>query len=88
MTRGSLHALMTFDAVGAAPLLADTALLVVHGKVDGYCPPELAAQLHANASGDKEIVWLDCDQHIDLYDQEPYVTEAVDATTAFLHRRL
>jgi fermentation-respiration switch protein FrsA (DUF1100 family) len=88
VTRGSLHALMTFNALGAAPLLADTPLLVVHGKVDGYCPPELAARLHADAGGEKEAVWLDCDRHIDLYDREPYVTLAVEATTAFLRRRL
>jgi hypothetical protein len=39
VTRGSLHSLMTFDALGAAPLLADTPLLVIHGKVDAYCSP-------------------------------------------------
>jgi hypothetical protein len=31
---GSLHALMTFDALGAAPLLTATPLLVVHGRSD------------------------------------------------------
>jgi fermentation-respiration switch protein FrsA (DUF1100 family) len=77
---------MTFDAFGAAPLLAETPLLVVHGRVDDYCSPALAADLHAAATGPKEIVWLDCTQHVDLYDQEPYVTEAVTATTAFLVR--
>lgn len=88
VTRGSLHALMTFDALGAAPLLAGTPSLVVHGKVDAYCAPELAAQLHADTSGDKEIVWIDCERHIDLYDVEPYVAEAADATIAFLRQRL
>jgi fermentation-respiration switch protein FrsA (DUF1100 family) len=62
---------MTFDALGAAPLLADTPLLVIHGKIDAYCSPELAAELHENTGGDREIVWLDCDRHIDLYDMEP-----------------
>jgi fermentation-respiration switch protein FrsA (DUF1100 family) len=88
VTRGSLHALMTFDALGAAPLLADTPLLVVHGRVDAYCSPELAAQLHADAAGTKELVWLDCARHIDLYDEEPYVSQAVGAAADFLHRRL
>jgi len=88
MTRGSLHSLMTFDALGAAPLLAATPLLVVHGKVDAYCSPELAQALFDDATGVKEIRWLDATQHIDLYDVEPYVTEAVDATTAFLSRHL
>lgn len=88
VTRGSLHSLMTFDALGAAPLLADTPLLVVHGKVDDYCDPELATLLHARAAGPKEIRWLDCGQHIDLYDREPYVTQAVDAAATFLRSSL
>jgi fermentation-respiration switch protein FrsA (DUF1100 family) len=41
VTRGSLHALMTFDALGAAELLAGTPLLIVHGERDAYCSPAL-----------------------------------------------
>lgn len=79
---------MTFDALGAAALLGATPLLVVHGKVDPYCPPELAAELHAAATGDKDIVWLDCGGHIDLYDVEPYLSQAVEAAIGFLRRCL
>jgi hypothetical protein len=88
VTRGSLHSLMTFDALGAAELLAATPLLVVHGKTDTYCSPELARELYERKPGDKEILWLDADQHIDLYDVEPYVTQAGQATADFLHRNL
>jgi fermentation-respiration switch protein FrsA (DUF1100 family) len=88
VTRGSLHSLMTFDALGAAELLVATPLLVVHGKVDAYCSPELARRLHERTPGDKEIRWLDAGQHIDLYDVEPYVTQAARATAEFLHHRL
>ncbi|MBC6456506.1 alpha/beta hydrolase [Actinomadura sp. HBU206391] len=88
VTRGSLHSLMTFDALGAAALLGATPLLVVHGKVDAYCSPELAVELHERAAGAKELVWLDAGEHVDLYDVEPYVTEAVEATAEFLHRHL
>jgi fermentation-respiration switch protein FrsA (DUF1100 family) len=88
VTRGSLHSLMTYDALGAAPLLGDTPLLVVHGKADAYCSPELASELYGDATGDKEIVWLDCDRHIDLYDVEPYIGDAVDAAADFLHQHL
>ncbi|MEN3359580.1 MAG: uncharacterized protein V7637_3562 [Mycobacteriales bacterium] len=88
VTRGSLYALMTFDALGAAPLLAATPLLVVHGRADDYCAPELASLLHAQAAGQKEIRWLDCARHIDLYDVEPYVRQAAEATAAFLRRHL
>jgi fermentation-respiration switch protein FrsA (DUF1100 family) len=88
VTLGSLHSLMTFDALGRAALLAETPLLIVHGRKDDYCSPELAARMHADTPGDKEIVWLDADEHVDLYDVEPYVTQAVTATTAFLRRTL
>jgi fermentation-respiration switch protein FrsA (DUF1100 family) len=60
----------------------------VHGKVDLYCSPVLAERLHARAPGNKEIVWLDAQEHVDLYDVEPYVTQAVDATSAFLRKHL
>jgi hypothetical protein len=88
VTRGSLYSLMTFDALGAAPLLGATPLLIVHGKTDAYCAPELAEELYARAAGPRELRWLDATRHIDLYDDERYVAEAVDATADFLHRGL
>lgn len=88
VTYGSLHALMTFDALGAAPLLSATPLLVVHGRTDAYCPPELAESLYTDATGPKEIHWLDAKQHIDLYDVAPYVKQAAGAAATFLHRHL
>jgi len=88
VTYGSLHSLMTLDALGAAPLLAETPLLIVHGRQDEYCSPELAAAMHEDATGPKEIRWLDAKQHIDLYDVEPYVSQAADAAAEFLHRNL
>ncbi len=88
VTRGSLHSLMTFDALGAAELLASTPLLVVHGRTDAYCSPELARALYERKPGEKEILWLDASQHTDLYDCEPYVAQAAAATAGFLHRKL
>ncbi|GIE28077.1 hypothetical protein Ait01nite_011220 [Actinoplanes italicus] len=88
VTYGSLHALMTFDALGAAPLLGATPLLVVHGRKDDYCSPGLAEALHEQAAGPKRITWLDAGQHIDLYDVEPHVTRAADETAAFLDEHL
>jgi fermentation-respiration switch protein FrsA (DUF1100 family) len=88
VTRGSLHSLMTFDALGAAELLADTPLLIVHGTTDAYCSPELARTLYERKPGDKEVLWLDAAQHIDLYDCEPYVTQAARAAARFLQHRL
>ncbi|WP_344239248.1 alpha/beta hydrolase [Actinocorallia libanotica] len=84
VTRGSLHSLMTFDALSAADLLGDTPLLVVHGRTDAYCSPDLARALYDRSPGPKEIRWLDTEEHIDLYDVEPHVTAATEATAAFL----
>lgn len=88
VTRGSLHSLMTFDALSAAELLADTPLLIVHGKTDAYCSPELARALYERKPGEREILWLDASLHTDLYDSEPHVTQASQATAGFLHRKL
>jgi fermentation-respiration switch protein FrsA (DUF1100 family) len=79
VTRGSLHSLMTLDVLGSRPLLPPS--LVVHGRRDDYCSPELAEALHAD-----ETVWLDSSRHVDLYDTEPYVSQAVRATADFLRR--
>jgi fermentation-respiration switch protein FrsA (DUF1100 family) len=88
VTRGSLHSLMTFDALGAAELLADTPLLIVHGECDAYCSPALAQALYDRTRGEKEILWLDAGLHTDLYDNPPYVNQAAVAAAAFFHRRL
>lgn len=88
VTRGSLHAMMTLDALGAAPLLAETPLLVVHGTKDDYCSPELARLLHERTAGVSEIRWLEADLHIDLYDSEPHVAAASAATADFLRTHL
>jgi fermentation-respiration switch protein FrsA (DUF1100 family) len=88
VTWGSLHSLMTFDALGAADLLADTPLLIVHGKRDAYCSPALAQAVYDRTRGDREIRWLDAGLHTDLYDNQPYVTQAAGATAAFFRRWL
>jgi len=88
VTRSSLHSLLTFDALGAAELLGATPLLVVHGRADDYCSPELAALLHDRSPGPKQLVWLDATCHIDLYDVDPWVGLAVDAVVAHLRRYL
>jgi fermentation-respiration switch protein FrsA (DUF1100 family) len=81
VTRGSLHSLMTLDVLGVRPLLPPS--LIVHGRVDDYCSPELAEAMRAD-----ETLWLDCERHVDLYDVDEHVGRAVAATADFLERRL
>jgi fermentation-respiration switch protein FrsA (DUF1100 family) len=88
VTQDSLYQLMTLDTITAASMLHDTPLLVVHGRTDTYCTPDGALAMLNQVTGEKEIVWLETTNHIDLYDQEPYVGQAVDALAAFFGRRL
>ncbi|TDV44235.1 alpha/beta hydrolase [Actinophytocola oryzae] len=88
VTRGSLHSLMTLDVLGAADLLRATPLLVVHGVEDAFCSPDLAKALSERTPGPAEIRWLDTTVHIDLYDVEPYVGQAAEATVEFLGKHL
>lgn len=87
VTRRSLRELLTFDAAGAADVLAPTPLLVVHGRRDEYCSPAAAADL-ADRHGSAEVVWLDADEHVQLYDVDRFVGRAVAAMVPFLRRHL
>jgi fermentation-respiration switch protein FrsA (DUF1100 family) len=51
---------------------------------DAFCSPEGAREAYERMGEPKRLVWLDATLHIDLYDAEPYVTQAVEAVTAFL----
>jgi fermentation-respiration switch protein FrsA (DUF1100 family) len=76
-TAASLEPYLTFDAIGQAPLVAPTPLLIVHGTTDASLLPELAQAAYDAAREPKELVWIETHNHIELYDQDPYVSEAV-----------
>jgi len=65
---------MTFDALGAAAIAQRDSALIVHGKVDAYCAPELAQALYDDAAGSREIRWLDRHPAHRPLRVEPYVT--------------
>jgi len=75
-TAASLEPYLTFNAIGQAPLVAPTPLLIVHGTTDQALLPELAQAAYDAATGPKELVWIETDDHVQLYDQDPYVSEA------------
>ncbi len=76
-TAASLEPFLTFDAISQAPLLDPTPLLIVHGTTDTALLPEKAQAAFDAATGPKELVWIETHNHIELYDQDPYVSEAV-----------
>lgn len=88
LTRLSLFELFTNDNASAARFISPTPMLVVHGRTDHYCLPEDAQDVFDAAGEPKRIVWLDTTSHIDLYDQDQYVTPAVAAAAEWLGEHL
>lgn len=87
ITTRSIRELLTFDAARFGELLPPTPLLVVHGRKDDYCGPDGAEAL-ARRHGSAELVWLDAQEHIDLYDVDRYVDVALDHLAEFFARTL
>ena len=87
-TAASLEPYLTFNAISQAPLVAPTPLLIVHGTTDAALLPELAQAAYDAAVEPKELVWIETHNHIELYDQDPYVTHAVRHVVGWLDRAL
>ncbi|MVU83908.1 hypothetical protein GPX89_42605 [Nocardia sp. ET3-3] len=68
--------------------MAPTPLQIIHGTTDSALLPEYAQQVYDAASGDKELIWLDTRNHIELYDQDPYVSTAAAHAVRWLDRHL
>jgi hypothetical protein len=77
MAASSFGPYFIYNAIAHAPLVAPAPLLIVHGTRDLFLLPEYAQQAYDAAIGPKELVWLDTHNHIEVYDQDPYVSEAV-----------
>ena len=84
MTAASLEPYWLYNAVAHAPLVAPTPLLVVHGTRDPFLLPEYAQAVYEAAQGVKQLTWLETHNHIELYDQDPYVSEAAGVVRRFL----
>jgi fermentation-respiration switch protein FrsA (DUF1100 family) len=91
MTVASLEAYFVYNSIVHAPLVAPTPLQIIHGTRDTALLPEFAQKVYDAAVGPKELVWIETHNHIELYDQDPYVSEAcghvVRWLDGFLKRR-
>ncbi len=85
MTAASLEPFLIYNAVAHAPLVAPTPLLIVHGTKDLALLPEYAQQAYEAAIGPKELIWIETHNHIELYDQDPYVSDAARSVIAWLN---
>jgi len=89
VTRLSIRELLTFDAAIGADFLAGTPALFIHGRRDGFCSPEAAEGVYRRAqTADKDFLWLDTTNHIDLYDNPAYVGPAAARLSGWLTERL
>ena len=76
ITAASLQPYFIYNSVAHAPLVAPTPLLIIHGTRDAALLPEYAQQAYDAALGQKELIWIETHNHIELYDQDPYVSDA------------
>ncbi|HEX6685907.1 MAG TPA: alpha/beta hydrolase, partial [Candidatus Limnocylindrales bacterium] len=83
----SLPSYFAYDAVAHARLVAPTPMLILHGTVDLFLWPEIAQRVYDAASGDKEIAWIETHNHIELYDQDPFVGQAAAYVVKWLKGR-
>jgi uncharacterized protein len=88
MTVASLEPYFVYNAIVHAPLVAPTPLLIVHGTTDTALLPEYAQEAYAAALAPKELVWIETHNHIELYDQDPYVSEAAAHAIRWLDRHV
>lgn len=88
VTRASIRELVTVDNMMGADFVSPKPALIVHGVIDRFCSPEGAEEAFKRLDEPKRLVWLDAKQHVDLYDVEPYVSQAVSATVGFLREYL
>jgi fermentation-respiration switch protein FrsA (DUF1100 family) len=88
MTAASLESFYIYNSVVHAPLVAPTPLLIIHGTKDLFLLPEYAQLAYEAAIGPKELVWIETHNHIELYDQDPYVSVAAVHAIEWLDRYL
>lgn len=88
MTAASLEPYFLYNSIGHAALVAPAPLLIVHGTRDLALLPEYAQEAYDAAIGPKELVWIETHNHIELYDHDPYVSEACLVIVDWLGRVL
>jgi len=87
ITLASVRELVTLDNMIGADFLSPTPGLIVHGHRMPTSRPTAPARRGNGWAGRKKSPGS-TSLHIDLYDTEPYVTQAVDALTGFLANHL
>jgi len=88
MTVASLEPYFLYNSIVHAPLVAPTPILFIHGTKDTALLPEFAQQAYDAALEPKEFIWIETHNHIELYDQDPYVSVAAAEAIGWLRQYL
>lgn len=88
LTVASMEHIVGWNVLGHAHLIAPTPLLVVHGTTDVLLPPRYAQEVYDRAGEPREICWIETHNHVELYDQAPYVPQAVAKLVSWLGAHL
>jgi uncharacterized protein len=88
VTVASMEQIVGWNVLGRAHLVAPRPLLVVHGTTDVLLPPRYAQEVYDHAGEPKQLQWIETTNHVELYDQAPYVPQAVDYLVGWLDEHL
>lgn len=87
VTLESLEKMIEYDAANAIELIAPTPLLMIAAAQDSLISIDLVREVFARAGEPSELRVLDCG-HFDVYDAEPWFSEAAGGATAWFRKHL
>jgi hypothetical protein len=88
LTVASMEHIVGWNVIARAHLIAPRPLLVVHGTTDVLLPPRYAQEVHDRAGEPKQLAWIETSNHVELYDQAPYVPQALERLVPWLDEHL
>lgn len=77
LTVASMEHIVGWNVLARAHLVAPRPLLVIHGTTDVLLPPRYAQEVYDRAAEPKQLRWIETSNHVELYDQGPFVPEAI-----------
>ena len=88
ITSISMYSMVNFDFLSPADWMGSRAGLLVVGTDDVYIPAAGTSEVLDRLTGPKDLVTVEGANHIALYDQEPFISTAVDAALAWFGEHL
>lgn len=88
VTSISRRSLINFDWMTPVEFVGDRAGLFIAGTEDVYVPLKGTREAHRRLTGPKDLLILSGANHIDLYDNERYVSQVLAATVSWFGEHL